>query len=263
MVAEAVVAGCRGLAVAYDFSAPGREWEFPRLSADDAREELLATIFQGPALRPRADLLSSLVSDAAVTRSGRVVPTELCLLHGQGHQFFLARLSQSARMIAPSIVAGKKRIREPVAAITRALFQPWERSDATPSLRWDTGWVHRQWFNRFSDPAKDPVRTEAGAYTLAAIGLPLLTVSPVTAWRRIRMATLCVHAEAQALSVVWPIWTKALSLQSLRRLLSHPTLYKKLPDRALWSQLGIREVRWSGRVRQGRWTDFKRSVAIS
>jgi hypothetical protein len=261
-LAEAVASGCEKLGVAYDFSTPGREWEFPRVTGNEARAELLSTIAQGPKVRARADLLASLVSDRAVTESGLLIPTRLCVLRGQGHQFFLERLSLNARATAPSIVNGKKVIREPVAAISRALFQRWERADTTPSLRWDSGWIQRQWFRRYSNPGKDRVPTEAGAYILAAHGLPLLTASPVTIWRRIRLSIICVQVRSQSVYVIWPIWTKALSLQSLRTLLSHPVIYQDPPDRSMWSQLGIREVRSSEFVSTGKYTDFKRAVAI-
>jgi len=261
-IAEAVAAGCQQLAAAYDFSTPGRQWEFPRLKAEDARAELLSTVALGPEGRSRADLLASLTSDGASTESGTVLPTPLCLLFGQGHQFFLSRLSQNARAQAATLVGTKKVIREPTLAIRRALFQEWEREDRTPSLRWDTGWVHRQWFNRFSDPATDPVRTEVGAYILAAIGLPILTVSPVERWRRVRLGCVAVHEEMRELSVVWPIWTRTLSLAGIRTLLSHPAIYQNPPNRAVWSRLGIREVRVSGRVSVGKYQHFKRAAAI-
>lgn len=53
--------------------------------------------------RERADLLAALMSDAAVKDAkGEVVdPTPLCLLSGQGHQHFLARLASVPREAAP------------------------------------------------------------------------------------------------------------------------------------------------------------------
>lgn len=256
-LAQAVTDGCLHLALNYDFSELGEDWEFPRLTAEAAQRELRRCIAQGPPARGRSDLLSALFADGVASEAQTVFPTPLCVLFGQGHQFFLDRLSRAARM------AGLRTTREtpePLAAIRNALFRRWERADIGPSLRWDTGWFDRQWVDRASNPAKDRIRIETGAYALAALGLPVLTVSPRTVGQRIRLQTLGVETQGNELWLVWPIWAKALSLAQLRTLLAHPALYRDSPHSIALSRVGVIEVRRSHREELGRYDVFDRGV---
>jgi hypothetical protein len=63
--------------------------------------------------------------------------------------------------------------------------------------------------------------------------------------------------------IVWPIWTKLLSLEAVRTVLGHPTLYREPPDRRVWDQLGVFEVRKSERVSLSKYySAFKRARAV-
>jgi hypothetical protein len=260
-ISAQVAAGCQRLAA--DYTAPSEpQFEIPRLSAEDARRQFLAVVGAGPEARARADLLASLYSDGVLSDKGAVIPTQFCGLFGQGHQFFLKYLAFVAHMVGLRLEGKHSQGRAPAAMIGRALFRPWERADIGPNLRWDTGFWDRQWVDRFNDPATDPVRTEAGAYTLAAFGLPVLTASPATVWRRARLKTMCVQEGGGAMEVVWPIWTRSLSLPGIRALLTHPALYEKSPDASAWSRLGVQETRQALRIDVGKYRAFKRATAV-
>ena len=261
-VAEGLAAGCQLLAVDYVFPSLGKDFEFPKLTAETAQQHLRTAIAAGPEQRPRLDLFASLFSESVVGPKGTVSPTPLCLLFGQGHQFFLERLSLAAHMQGLRLNGKRSQGRAPSAFMRRALFRQWERADVGPSLRWDTGHWDRQWFDRFSDPATDPVKTEAGAYTLAAFGLAMLTVCAVSVKHRRRLSCLCVREDGFELSVVWPIWTRWLSLQGLKALLSHPAVFQDPSDHRAWERLGVRETRWSRRFEVGKYRAFRRGIAL-
>ena len=255
---EATVIGCQHLAAAYDFDSLGKTWEFPKLHGDVLREQMHAAIKLGPSGRPRASVLSSLASDAVRDEDGTVKPNRLCVLRGAGHQHFIARLSQHARMQSRH-TKPRDRPRPPATAIARALFQSWERADALPTLHWDA-WFNRSWAYRFDNPKEHPERIEAGAYYLATIGFSLLTVSAGTERGHLALRSTLVQEDAAGTAAVWPIWSRPLSLPSIRVLLTHPALYPGPAAHAERERLGIREVRRAMRVWVGDYEHFTRGV---
>ena len=149
-IAAAAAEGAAKLGAAFVFDR--RDLNY---SAGEARNILL-----GEADAPRSALFNALLSDGAVRDDGRIWPTPLCFLFGQGHQHFLDRLS--------SVTAGRfpkamERIRRPdlndPALIAATLFDPWTRSEHTDSFRWDP-LEDRRYALRARDPSGYPSGTQ-------------------------------------------------------------------------------------------------------
>jgi hypothetical protein len=259
-VAKAAAEGCDVLARDYEFG----KWKVPNGTKSEARELLRTAVEQGPERRGRADMLAALISDIAVKENeDAVIPTPLCLLFGQGHQYFLDRLSSVPRQAeAPPRGKGKKAVTlTPGETIETALFETWQRVDPSQSFRWDPE-EDRRYALRFTDPSKDTLLTVHGANRLAAIGMAVLTVAPATARSRIRLLTIGVRQKKGSTQVTWPIWTRSTSLAGIRALLSHPILSEDEPDRTQLRALGIHEARRSTRVSVGKFLNFTRAVTM-
>ena len=206
------------------------------------------------------DLWAALFSDAAISRDGRKVePTPLCLMFGQGHQHFLQRLAEVPRTKAPpGRGKGQGRIAVSEAeCLGEALFAPWKRPDATWSFRWDP---HED--VRYALRARDPTdtatkeTTQHGANRLAAIGLSVLTVAPVSRRGRVRLGMLGGRREIDGSFVFrWPIWRAPISLACIRSLLGHPDL----GNRETMAALGIVDVRQARRISAGKYMNVTRA----
>lgn len=211
-----------------------------------------------------ADLWASLLSDAAVSRDGKKVePTPLCLMFGQGHQYFLDRLTSVPRRKSPPN-RGKGRSSTAVSetqCLWEALFEPWRRPDATQSFRWDPHEDVRYALRaRNPTDAKTKETTQHGANRLAAIGLSVLTVAPKSKHGQIRLVMLGGERESDGNFVFrWPIWREPTSLAGVRALLSHPGL--KSPDAP--AGLGIVELRQARRISAGKFMNVTRAEPVS
>lgn len=206
----------------------------------------------------RAELWSALMSDAAA-KDGKIEATPLCLLFGQGHQHFLDRLAAVPNTEAPPRGRGKKAA-PPSAAETlhEALFQPWRRSDPTPSFRWDPAEDVR-YALRADDPSGVKSTTQHGANRLATLGLPALAAVPERRGGRVRLGVLGGTFERNEFSLCWPVWKHPTSLAGIRALLSHPDL--ALSPAAL-AYLGVVEVRKTRRISVGKFMNFTRATAV-
>jgi hypothetical protein len=258
-VSEAVAKGCDILAQQYEFG----EWKVPNMPPKDARALLEGAVAQGPDARGLADVLAALMSNIASKDGERVTPTPLCLLFGQGHQYFLTRLASIPRQgSAPPRGKGKTMV-VPSAAETihAAIFQTWERVDSSDSFRWDPA-EDRRYALRFTNPSDDVSLTVHGANRLAAIGMPVLTVVPATIRGGVRLSVIGVQQNRGETCVLWPIWTRPTSLSGIRALLTHPLLYdapERLNKRRLQS-LSVVEVRRATRISVGKFLNFTRAV---
>ena len=211
--------------------------------------------------RYTADLWAALVSNAAITRDGKKVePTPLCLMFGQGHQHFLARLASVPRQATPpkrGAGRNKSEISE-TECLHEALFAPWKRPDATDSFRWDP---HED--VRYALRARDPTdartkeTTQHGANRLAAIGLSVLTVVPRYRSGKVRLSLLGGRERDGARTLAWPIWREPIGLAGIRALLGHP----HLDDPRTRAALGVVEHRQTRRISSGRYTNFTRAEA--
>ena len=208
-------------------------------------------------------LWSALVSDAAIARDGKKLePTPLCLMFGQGHQHFLSRLEAvpSIGSPPPRGVGRKKHAPTETDCLHEALFEAWQRKDATQSFRWD----HREdvrYALRATDPTdlKTKEKTQHGANRLAAVGLGALTVVPhKLRFGRISLAVLGGSRDQRGqFCFSWPIWRHPISLAAIRVLLSYPKMRKRE-----YEIFGIVEHRRAIRVSNGKFMNFSRAEKI-
>ena len=234
------------------------EHQFPdknlKLLPEEAREQLFMARTRG---HYGASLWASLVSDKARKRGQETVePTPLCLMFGQGHQYFLARMASVPQQRTTASKAAVKRVGEPEAEanhICRALFAGWQRKDNSDSFRWDPAEDVRYAY-RPGNPtvAKYKQRTEHGANRLAAVGLASLTVFPKRAGRDIRLGVRGGSWPPRRFSLCWPIWRSPMSLAAIEGLLDHP----RLGDPSVQRALGVVELRRAQRESVGRYMNF-------
>ncbi len=211
-----------------------------------------------------AELWAALVSDAAMTRDGsEAEPTPLCLMSGQGKQWFLERLALVPRLKSPP-VRGKGRNKVRISedeCLQEALFKPWKRiDDKRCSFRWDPCEDVRYALrarNPTDSRTKDTV--QHGANRLAAIGLSVLTVVPGAGRGRVRLAMLGGKRDNDGgFSFRWPIWREPISLACIRALLGHPDLAS--PESL--ASLDVVEIRQARRISSGRFSNFTRASSV-
>lgn len=251
-VAEMAATGIRSLATAHDF--PGKSLA---LEEPDARGHLDSAARDGGY---RGTLWAALVSDKARAPQKKTVEaTPLCLMFGQGHQFFLERLDSVSKTPAPP-AEGRGKSRRDVSeneSLCAALFQPWQRLDKSDSFRWDPVEDVRYAYRAF-DPSGAGTRTEHAANRLAAVGLASMTVAP----RRFGVDTrLVVRGGARVggrHTVTWPIWRMPMSRPAIEAALSHPHLNRS----HVAASLGVVELRCATRISVGKLMNFTRAVAM-
>ena len=201
------------------------------------------------------------MNDAAVKeKKGKdcIIPTPFCLLFGQGHQHFLKRFCRlPLEADPPARGRGKKALTVTAAqSLHEALFEPWQRQDASDSLRWDP-----EEAARYALMPGDPsdiaykLRTQHGANRLAVFGLPALTTAPENRAGTIRLSVLGGRWDHEGFSFAWPIWRGSATLAAIRAMLSHPDL--RQPD-AL-RHLGVEQIRVTRRISTGKFMNFTRA----
>jgi hypothetical protein len=249
-VVTTAAAGLNRLAELHDF-ASYKNLKLPQ----EAAAEKLRSAAAGD--RYSADLWAALVSDAAVRERGKTAeaePTPFCLMFGQGHQYFLERLSTVPRRRMPA--RGPRRSPLTVSeteCLTEALFSTWSRPDATPSFRWDPHEDVR-YAHRATDPTdlKTKETTQHGANRLAAVGLAALTVVPRRRAGEPQLEVLGGDRTDGSFSFSWPIWRDPISLAAIRALLGHP----RLDDSSTRAALGIVGRRRTHRISTGKFMNF-------
>jgi hypothetical protein len=256
-VLERATSGLEALAAVHEFDAR-KDLNY---SAEECRELLAREAGTATCgARARADLLASLMSDAAIKDDKKVTidPTPLCLLFGQGHQHFLERLAEVPRQGAPPRRGrGKKAISvSAIDCVGEALFEPWHRSDPTSSFRWDP-----EEDVRYALMAGDPTDsaykagTQHGANRLAAVGLGVLTLVPETRAGRVRPSIIGGESSADGFSFAWPIWREPATLAAIGALLAHPNLRK--PEALV--HLGVVDAMIAQRISVGKFMNFTRA----
>ena len=249
------------VAVAEGLDALAKQQEFGylknlKLSPEEARHNLRRAAEAAHSNRHASDLWAALVSDTAVRRDGKTAePTPLCLMFGQGHQYFLERLASVPRKKCPDRRVGPKGVSvSETDSLREALFMAWQRPDATKSFRWDPH-ENVRYALRARAPTDDPETTQHGANRLAAIGFSTLTVVPRRRFGQVRLAVLGGAREASGDFVLrWPIWRPFASLAAILCLLGHPGL----TNRDALVGHGVVEVRRSRRIGTGKYMNFTR-----
>lgn len=261
-VAEIADRGLTILAKSYDLGESNRA--DLNYSHNEARAMLQgAARVAAPSSRDHADLLTALMTDAAIkyrkdAEIAPIDPTPFCLLFGQGHQHFLERLTKVPNVQNPPPRGRGKAatIISPDECLCEALFVPWHRNDPTTlSFRWDP-----EEDVRYALMAGDPTDpfykggTQHGANRLAAVGLVALTLIPEMRAGRVRPAVLGGASGMDGFSFAWPIWCEPLTLAAVRSLLNHPDLRKKNG----LDYLGIDHVLIAQRISVGKFMNFTR-----
>jgi hypothetical protein len=251
-IAEAAAEGAATLAAIHDFDRKDLAYDagearqiFEDLDPDVSTEELFR----------KEELFGALMSDGAARDDGRVWPTPLCFLFGQGHQHFLERLADVPKGKLPGALA---KLRDPPdlnapSYIANALFAPWTRGDSTDSFRWDPA-EDRRYALRACDPSSDPGGTQHGANRLAGVGLPVLSGTAIRRRNEIRFLVRgATYGEGGRIDISWPIWTRPARLAGLRALLAHPEIGAKEPNMSVLSLLGVACVRRARRISVGKY----------
>jgi hypothetical protein len=261
-ISEAAAEGVATLAADYCFpqsteggAAPQNDLNYSKATARKLLER--AAKSQN---RRCADLWSALMCDVA-GKDDKVDATPLCLLFGQGHQHFLDRLATVPKTEAPPPRGrGKKAVAlSATDALHEALFEPWTRRDPTPAFRWDPSEDVRYALEA-NDPSSTKSTTQHGANRLAALALPILTVTPAQRGERVRLQMLGGTFERNDFTFCWPIWRDPTSLAGIRALLSNPELINGPSELA---HLGVIEVCRTRRVGVGKFMNFTRAEAIA
>lgn len=197
-----------------------------------------------------ARLPAVLAVQAPEKRTGGLRAGPLVLMFGQGHQHFLSRLVAAVQDTRPPTdgTAAEK--------LKEALFQPWQRADATDAFRWDPEEDQRYALRHGNPSRAGAASTVHGANRLATLGLLSFPTFPRLDWP----ATPGV-SRRRGLRYVWPIWEAALPLEAIEILLSDRRVHR--PDAsalAELSRLGVVDVLGAPRVANGKFMNVGRAV---
>jgi hypothetical protein len=102
--------------------------------------------------------------------------------------------------------------------VKEALLGPWQYQDEDHSLGWDPQ-TQRLHALRWKAPTNDTAgRSVRAAVFLASVGLPLFPCFAAGG----KLRTTAFHSHEHAEWFAWPVWGEAVSLATLRSLVSHP-----------------------------------------
>ena len=146
-----------------------------------------------------ASFVSAFGCESCTDRNGRVIPTELQLITGSGHQYFLETFGTLMESIT-------------IDQLRRSLFGPWTYQDPRLSFRWEP-LDDRRYAVCWEDPSNTEVRTEHGANLLAANALPLFPVAPLLR----AAATTGFHDYKDYTYMTWPMWQQPQSIDVMDR----------------------------------------------
>jgi len=166
----------------------------------------------GASGRAESDFTPAFGCEACLDKYGRVIPTELQLITGSGHQFFLVTFGT----LMESVTAEQ---------FHRSLFGPWTYADLRLSFRWDP-LDDRRYAVSWGDPSSTEVRTEHGANLLAAFALPYFPNLPTSHGAR----TTGFNTESDETILTWPIWELPRSRDAIKSLLSLAALQEEKPS---------------------------------
>ena len=193
--------------------------------------------------RQFADFIAAFGCEIIATSDKKSIQdTALRTMNGTGHQHFIGFMRKLAEKTSPE-------------HLHSALFDLWEYSDDSPSLRWDPA-DDRRHALRWGDPGdtkKNPIKTVRGANRLAVEAVPLFPTAPEG--RQLRTTGFSLHRGVE-MSITWPIWESQLGLEVIRSLLSLSELQAARPDRTHLRAMGVVDVYRSQRVRNGKYRNF-------
>lgn len=173
-------------------------------------------------------------AEAASLAEGGLLNPPWCVLNGaQQRNLFgiVRRLRELATPPGPVPKRGRRATADaetvPLTERVRSVLEgPWRESDDRASLYLDPS--VREHAYRWTDPTKDPPRSDGIANLLALVGLSLLPAVPVDQGGTVVLSSACCAAiDKRRTAVSWPIWRGAIGLGAVRRLLLIPGLAEK------------------------------------
>lgn len=187
--------------------------------------------------RRTADFAAAFGSEAVIDeKNDRIRYTDFCFITGSGHQDFLG----TANGLAASCKGDH---------LQEALFGPWRFADDGLSMRWDPDDA-KEYALRWRNPSVTGVCSVWGANRLAFEALPLFSTAATE--KGLRTVGFGRRNE-----LTWPIWSRFVSLETIRSLLTLPDMQEDAPDRGRLWKMGIEEVFRVQRVRIGQGANFK------
>jgi len=225
-------------AIGDNLNLPAGEFRSHLLNSIQAVETLI-----NPVARSDADFLAAFGSEVVTNDDGTMQDTALRTMSGAGHQHFLKFFRELVS-------------KTDVDHLRRTLFFKWDYADEGRgmNLRWDP-LDDRRYALRWEDPSSDPVKTMRGANRLAIEAMPLLPTMPTTDG----LATTAFEGKgARGTYFIWPIWTRPLSMNVLRSLLTSVASLRD--DSVALVLLDIAVLYTSARITIGKFRNFTPSV---
>ncbi len=155
------------------------------------------------------EIMVALGSDGAADDTGKVLYPPLCTMLGSGKQNFLERLENATCV---DYDEGDKNIEK----IKNVLFEKWEYKDKESKItfRWDPK-EYRPHAYRAKNPSIEKFSAIDGANRLAAVGFINYWCVPT----KNKLSTVACKRDGKTWSTFWPIWTKKMTLGSIRALM--------------------------------------------
>lgn len=217
---------------------------------------LAAQTVAKPEDRRFADFVAAFGNEVVEThangkKTGKISDTAFRTMSGSGHQHFLGTMR--------ILVSDTKD-----AHLRKALFLPWRYDDPVEkhTMRWDPNDDVRyalQWRNPSGDPERKDAGSIWGANRLAIEALPLFPTGPHG--KRLETTGFTQRRE-QGVAWTWPIWSGALTLDTIRSLLTLPVLQEQSPNRLRLGKIGVVEIFRCQRITQGKFRNLTQAWPV-
>lgn len=223
--------------------------------SERARKAVAEADSGAPFAREMCAFLAAFGSDgcSSSAKGDQIADTAFRTMSGAGHQHFLAFMRELQQTT--------KR-----ADLERTLFRVWDYADDKPSMRWDPN-DYRPHALRADNPSKDPIRTMRGANRLAIEALPLFPTMPTL----MRLRTTAFIEEEGIAAALCPVWedpldvatvSSLLALSDVERIARATDARERARLRRKLMARGVRQVYWVERFTDGKYRNFKPSVAL-
>lgn len=180
----------------------------------------------------------------------------------QDSRFRMVRSGDSA---GQGLTFYAKAIREKIELdhIQRTLFQTWDYQDKGYSLRWDPI-EDQRYALRWRDPSKKGLAYGPGTMLAAnSLAIEALQWFPVLSVGNQAQTTGFQRPRRRETYFVWPIWTRIVSIETVRSLLALTDLTKEPVPRSSLAKRGIEEIYRSQRIQQNQYySNFTTAVPV-
>ncbi|MEX0776836.1 MAG: hypothetical protein WD042_14120 [Phycisphaeraceae bacterium] len=193
--------------------------------ADRLREEMINAISEAsPKARYHTDMLSALGVPSVMDDTGCFRDTAL-------------RMVRSGDSAGNGLLAYARRILEETTDdnLESALADSWKHEDENCALRWDPA-EHHGYAHQWTNPSKERTVSVRGGNWLALAAMSLLT----TISECCEVGTIAFgRPDGKRQCLTWPIWTRPVSLNVVRSLLTLSALHQANPKTTDLERLGI------------------------